>query len=192
LPIIREKNKFFTIIHGQKYKVKDINALLDLGKVINGYVKDGYLQRAIRLLYKGISDITPKQIGDLIEDGNKQYLKLMKQIEEERNTKFKRSKEFLANAIKLSNANVVKGGWIVKGTSGKFYFVNKEAKVYEVEDGKQGRYICIVNKYYDGQENWINDEIANRLLHLSKDLKLVEEIHTLNPYGGEIEGGEII
>lgn len=184
IPIVREKNKYYALIKGKRFKVKNINALLDLGKDISGYLRDGHLQRTIKLLYRALAEITPKEIGELIQDGKVEYEKLVKRKKEEQKECIARSKEFLANAIKITNAKENKDGWIVKGISERNYFVDKEGKVWEVKDDKtQGRYICIVDDYNDDEadgEAGLNDMIAKRLLYLSKDKKLANEIHTLN------------
>ena len=184
LPLFRRKNKNYTLINGKEHKIKNINALYDLGKEVDETHiswRGGYLQRTIRLLYRAVNGINPKDIGDLILQGKKNFSVWIAEIEKEKKEKVERSMEFLANAIRLTKATKVKSGYIVRGLTENLYFVDLDkGGVWIVK--KKGekyvndKYLCIVDKNY-GEEEWqVNDRIANRLLALSKDSVVASEI----------------
>lgn len=187
IPISREDKKYWTTILGKRYRIKDINTLLKLGDDIDssriGMSGGGYLQRIIRILYKSVENITPKEIGDIINDGERQYLIVEAKRLKELKAKVDRSKEFIKNAVKITKAVRKEKGYIVKGISGMNYYVDDECKVYSInkETGKTDKYICIVDEdsNWDNEEWQINDRIAKRLLMLSKDLKVADEVHTI-------------
>jgi hypothetical protein len=185
LPLHREKNKNFTTINGVDYQIQDLNALIDIGKDINsariGYGGGGYLQRTIKLLYRAIKGISPKEIGEIIKNGEQEYTKLQENVRRENAVKLKKASGFLTEAVRLSRAKKVKDGFLVVGKSGKPYTVNSETlAVYDMENGKPGRYVCIVDMGTSTNEEWgRKDALAKRLLMLSHDLKVADEIHTL-------------
>jgi len=180
LPLKRVKGKNYTTIVGQDYRIKDMNAFLDLGKNINecriGYA-GGYLQRTIKLLYRSIDGITPKIIGELISNGKREYGKLQARIRMENAEKSRKADGFVAQAVKISKARRIKNGFLVKGISGKAYTVNQDSLA--VYDGD--RYVCIVDLGTDRNTEWgKKDALAKRLLMLSQDMKVAGDIHTLN------------
>ncbi len=87
LPLHREKGKNFTTINGTDYQIQDLNAFFDIGKDLNsarvGYGGGGYLQRTIKLLYRSIKGITPKEIGEIIKKGEQEYTRLQEKIRKE-------------------------------------------------------------------------------------------------------------
>ncbi len=180
LPLKRVKGKNYTTIGGEDYRIKDLNALLDLGKNVNecrvGYA-GGYLQRTIRLLYRSVDGITPKTIGELISNGEKEYEKLQVRVKVENAEKSKKANEFVTQAVRISKAKKIKDGFLVKGLSGKAYTVNADTlAVYDKE-----RYVCIVDMGTDRNTDWgKKDALAKRLLMLSQDLKVANDVHTLN------------
>ncbi|MBZ0175598.1 MAG: hypothetical protein OI860_00685 (plasmid) [Candidatus Methanoperedens sp.] len=185
LPLHREKNKNFTTINGTDYQIQDLNAFFDLGKDINsariGYGGGGYLQRTIRLLYKAIKGISPKEIGEIIKNGEQEYARLQERRRLENAEKLKKANGFLAEAVRLSKAEKLKDGYLVVGKSGKPYTVNSNTlAVYDMENGGKGRYCCIVDMGTSTDEEWgRKDALAKRLLMLAHDLKVADEIHTL-------------
>jgi hypothetical protein len=199
LPVKRDKGKNYVIIKGKDYKIKNISALLDLQKNVDscrvGYGGGGYLQRTIKLFYKAITDITPKDIGDLIKNGEKEWNKLEKEINKDNAEKSKKADEFVANAVRISKAKPIKDGYIVRGISGKTYTINAESlAVYEVfpKEHNKKRYVCIVDlKTPTDTEYGRKDALAKRLLMLAQDLKVADEVHTLNFDGIEIDETEL-
>ncbi|MGB8216275.1 MAG: hypothetical protein WCE94_03145 [Candidatus Methanoperedens sp.] len=185
IPIHREKNKNFATINGIEYQIQDLNAVFDIGKDINsariGYGGGGYLQRTIKLLYRAIKGITPKEIGEIIKNGEQEYTRLQERIRKENAEKLKKANGFLVEAVRLSKAKKLKDGFLVIGKSGKPYTVNNDTlAVYDVEQGKPGRYVCIVDMGTKTDEEWgRKDALAKRLLMLAHDLKVADEIHTL-------------
>ncbi len=186
IPIRRENNKNYVKIGNKEYKVKNIQALFDLGKEVNSckyrYGGGGYLQRTIKLLYKAIADITPKAIGELIKNGKKEYRLMNKEREERELKRINRSKEFIKNAVKLTKAKKVNGGYFVKGLTKITYFVDERSlEVYTIKNGKQDKNLCIVDNDYSWErkddEALRNDRVAKRLLMLSKDKKVAKEIY---------------
>jgi hypothetical protein len=185
LPLHREKSKNFTTVNGIDYQIQDLNAFFDIGKDIYsarvGYGGGGYLQRTIKLLYRSIKGITPKEIGEIIKNGEREYTRLQERIRKENAVKLKKATRFLDEAIRLSKAKKLKDGFLVIGKSGKPYTVNSDTlAVYDVEKGKPGRYVCIVDMGTSTDTDWgQKDALAKRLLMLAHDLKVADEIHTL-------------
>jgi hypothetical protein len=183
LPIVMKNNKIFAIINNKEYKVRDTNALIELQRRVEVRRWNfDYLGRTIRLLYRALKDITHKEIGEIIEQGKEEYRKMMERIEEENRKKIERSKEFLENAVRLSGAVKTNGGWLVKGMSGNVYLVEKDARVWTIK--KEGdkivkdKYLCIVDSNASLSTEWeLNDGIARRLLALSKDSVIANEIY---------------
>ncbi len=180
IPLSRRKGRNYVLINKQEYKVKDTKALFDLGKEIDscriGQSGGGYLQRSIKLLYKAIADISPKEIGELIRNGKREYWKLMRKVEKERKAKLARSKQFVEHAVKVSGAERTKNGYLVEGLSKTIYFVSDDLQVYTTKKGKQDQYLCIIDIDTEDDEAGKNDAIAKRLLMLSKDKKVAHEI----------------
>ncbi len=193
LPLKREKGKNYTTINGVDYKIQNLQAFFDIGKNINsvrvGYAGGGYLQRTIKLLYKAIEGIAPKDIGDLIRNGEKEYAKLQAHVREENAKKSMKADEFVKHAVKVSKAKQLKDGFLVKGLSGKTYTVNAKTRaVYEQLQGGGERYICIVDMQTPTDSEWgQKDALAKRLLMLSHDLKVADQVHTLELKGWELE-----
>lgn len=99
LPLARRKGKNYVIIRGNEYRVKDTQALFDLGKESHRYYgQQGQLLRTIKLLYRGIRGITPEVIGRIISQGKREYAKMNARIKAEEEAKVKNSNEFLHNA----------------------------------------------------------------------------------------------
>ena len=185
LPLKRVKNKNYTVIDGVDYQIQNVQALFDLGKKIDsnrvGYGGGGYLQRTIRLLNRAIKGITPKTIGDIIKNGREEYLILQERVRIENEAKSNKADEFVKNAVQVSKATKIEGGYTVKGLSGKVYTVNAETlAIYEQENGKNERYICFHDFQTDTSTEWgTKDGLAKRLLFLAHDLKVADEVHTL-------------
>jgi len=178
IPLLRDKNKNYTIINEVKYPVQNTEALFHIDEKPENYYRDGELNRAIKLLYKGIKGITPKAIGEMLTDGEKLYKEHYAKIEAEHEAKISKSKEFLAHAIKLSKATKIKNGYKVKGVSGTVYTINADTlAVYKGKD-----YLCIVDVGDYGLDMEAdalkNDRIAKRLLALSKDTVVANEIYS--------------
>lgn len=186
IPIKRKDNKNYATILGKDFQIQDVNALIDLTKEISSnrfnYSGGGYLQRTIRLIYKAINGISAKEIGDLIAQGRKEYRIMAARKKKEAEARIKRSQEFIANAVKLTKATKVDGGYFVKGITNTIYFVDEDSlEVYIVKDGKKDKHLCIVDNDYSWElrddEALKNDRVAKRLLMLSKDKKVAREIY---------------
>lgn len=197
LPLKRVKGKNYTTINGVDYKIRNLQAFFDIGKDVNSlrvrYAGGGYLQRTIKMLYKAIEGISPKDIGDLIRDGGKEYKKLQALLHAKDAEKSKKADEFVKHAVKVSKAKTIKDGFLVKGLSGKTYTVNAKTRaVYEQLQSGKDRYICIVDMQTPTNTEWgQKDALAKRLLMLSHDLKVADQVHTLN-LCGESESGMVM
>lgn len=158
LPLHRERGKNYVLIDGKKLKVQNSKALFDLGKDINSsrisYSGGGYLQRTIKLLYKAIKGIDPKLIGKLIRNGQKEYRALTKRINEEEEIKIQKSEKFVSHAIKLTKAKKIKEGYLVKGESGSEYTINSETLAVYLKQGKEEKYLCIIDIDSDTDSKW--------------------------------------
>lgn len=186
IPIKREKGKNYIKIEKSFYRIKNINSLLNLSKEIDsirtGYSGGGYLQRTIKLLYEAIDGISAKEIGDLIKQGSKEYKLMIERTEKEEEKRTTRSKKFIANAVRLTKAKKVDGGYFVKGLTKVTYFVDEEnLEVWIIKNGKKETHLCIVDDDYSWElkdnKALRNDRIAKRLLMLSKDKKVAKEIY---------------
>ena len=182
LPFFRKDGKNYVSIEGVDFKVKNTQALMDLGKEVDCRTT-GFLQRTIKLLYQSITGITHKEIGDLIKNGKAEYRKATARQKAEQKSKIDKSKKFIEHAINLTKAKKVKGGYLVRGLSKIIYFVNTELKVWTTKKTKNGKiqpdkYLCIVDDDYINYEDEArtNDRIAKRLLMLSKDKVTAREI----------------
>lgn len=199
IPIRRENGRNYVKIGGREYKVKETKALFDLGKETEKWLPDGKLQRTIRLLYRAIDGITPQVIGQVIRQGQREYLKMTAKAREEEARKIKKSKEFLEHAVRLSGAVKKDGGYLVKGISGSRYFVDEELKVWTVKRNGEGRYVndkylCVIDVGTNTSTRWgENDAIAKRLLALAKDSVVADEIYRkgdrVDRWWGEIAHG---
>lgn len=180
LPVKREGNRNYITISGKEYKVKNTPALFQLGKDVNIY--GGYLKRTIKLLYQAIENITPKDIGDLIRRGETEYKKVKAGEMKKEKDKIERSERFVNQAVKLTKAKKVNGGYFVKGLTKITYFVDeKNLQVYTIKKGKKDKYLCIVDEEYswerENDKALINDRLAKRLLMLNKDKKVAKTIY---------------
>lgn len=167
--IKREGNKNYVVINNKTFQIKDFDRLYKLKNQTTEEwrMRIDPIQRLIESLTKSVKDITPKDIGDLILTGKKQFA-----------NRIKKSREFIEHAVKITNSVPNKDGWIVKGVSGKEYHVSKDLKVHHWNN-KLGNYICIVDDEPSEDEAEKNDCIAKRILALSKDKFVAKEIHTL-------------
>ncbi|MFC1588446.1 hypothetical protein ACFL54_09055 [Planctomycetota bacterium] len=181
IPFRRHNNKNYVTIGQKEYSIKNTKALLDIGKKIdNQYLRSGHLQRTIKLLYQAIEGITAIEIGQLIKNGQTEYKKMVDKTEKDKVERIARSKDFIANAVRLTNAKRVDGGYFVKSQSGTLYFVEYSSlHVYTIVDGKKDKYLCIVDNDYSRNDDEAvkNDRIAKRLLMLSKDETVAKEIY---------------
>jgi len=183
LPLTRRSGKLYTMIGGREYRIKNSKALFEIGREVDYWrLRDGKLTRTVRLLYRAINGISPEVIGQIIKEGRTEYRKMVRKIEAERMKKVKRSLEFLNHAVKLTKARKVKGGYLVKGESGTIYFVDEGLKTWTTkqENGKlvPDKYLCLLDVETDTSTEWgRNDAIAKRLLALSKDKRVADEIY---------------
>ena len=164
-------NKVFVSINNKDYKVQDINALFSLQKRPDvSRIQESMLNRTIKLLYRGIKDISPKEIGEVISTAQIEY-----------NERLKRSEDFLTKAIMLSKAKSVKGGWVVQGESQIEYLVETNLTVHKMKNGEKDAYLCIMDTetYGEQDEAQRNDRIAKRLLGLRHDLTIAKDIWNL-------------
>lgn len=193
IPVVREKDKNYVIVNNEKYSIRNISSFLklDANNRKSDWRYDGSgLQRVINQLTKSIKDIPAKNIGLLITDGSKRYKKYVVEKQKVQREKLARSKEFIAHAVKVTKAKMIKNGYLVKGISGTVYSLNKDSlSVYILDNnGKPGKHLCIVDSYETRErvseeeeklyDEWRrNDKVAQRLLMLSQDVKVAREVY---------------
>lgn len=192
LPLKRVNGKNYTTIGGIDHKIQDIDAFFSIGKSIDYgrvYSQGGYLQRAIKLLYRAIEGVTPKDLGDLIREAGKEYKRVQALIHEKDAEKLVKANAFVKHAVEVCKAKKLKDGFLVRGLSGKVYTVNeKTLAVYEQLGDKVQRYVCIVDMNTPRESEWgRKDALAKRLFLLSHDLTVAREISTLNLQGWGVE-----
>lgn len=168
LNIKREKNKNYLILKDKKLQIRDMGKLFKLQKDVDGssYQKYPGIQRPIKFLFDSVNDITPKDIGDLIKEGKKRFAK-----------KVKKSREFIEHAVKITESKRVMDGYIVKGISGKEYFVGDDLQVYTWKKGEKDSYLCIIDVDSEKDIAGKNDCIAKRLLALRNDKVVAKDIY---------------
>ncbi len=181
IPVIRKDNKNFINVKNKQYPIKNIQSLFKLqypnGRTMWHY-EGSYLQRTIVQLHKAVNGITSDDIGILISDGVKEYRKQLNKEQKELKKRIAKSKEFIAHAVKLTNAVKVDKGYFVYGISKIKYFVAEDdLGVWTVKNNKQDKYLCIIDIDTDtDNQAGKNDAIAKRLLMLSKDKVVASEI----------------
>ncbi len=138
-----------------------------------------------------------------VEITKEDLTKLLGVVQKEKEAMLKRSKEFLASAVKLTGAESIeflgKPAYKVKGLLREYAVVIEDAKVY---DYATKQYRCIVNdRHYKGAGY---DDIASRLLALKNDSVMQNHIGTLkgaaqpgaenahNSYAPDREIGEMV
>lgn len=179
MPVYRRDGKNYTKIRNKEFMIKNVNSLYRLqNKEYYARYGEDDLQMAIRQMHKAIKGLTPEDVVSLIEEGRKEHRKLEKKKKEEQKKRIKNSQEFIQHAEKLTKAQKVRGGWWVKGTSGQIYYVTKDAKVYTIKKGKPDKYLCIADMNTNTNDPaGRNDAVAKRLLMLSKDKKVADEVY---------------
>jgi hypothetical protein len=149
-------------------------------------------------LNNSISKITPADIVMLIQEGKK----LVEIAEREKKKlsaeKIKKSLAFIEHAVKVTNSKMVgELSYLVKGTSGTIYLVEGKGEtdinVFACEERKgvikNKKHLCIVDPE-QVKEGWQrNDCIAKRILALSEDKKVADEIYTVANYLRKKEEG---
>ena len=183
IPVRLEGGRLYAVVGGRKHRIRNSRALLDLGREVDEWrLRDGYLNRVIRLLYRAIDGLTPEKVGNLIAEGRRAYRRMVAREERERRKKVERSLKFLERAVKLTGARRVDGGYLVRGESGTIYFVEDDLRVWTTkrDNGRlvPDRYLCLLDTGTDTSTEWgRNDALAKRLLALSKDRKVAGEIY---------------
>jgi len=180
IPVKRHDNRNWVMINKKEFVVKNLKSFLNLQTLMNYdyYPYGDNLDKAVKTLYKALSKVSSYDIAQLISDGIKQYKKAQRLHRKKLKEMEVKSKEFLAHAVKLTKAIKVRGGYFVKGTSQATYFVNEvDCTVWTIRNGKQDQYLCIadIGEIAEGRAG-INDRIAQRLLCLSEDKKVANEI----------------
>lgn len=181
IPVKRQNNRNWVTINDKDFVIKNVKSFLNLTNLMdyNCYPYSDNLDKVVKTLHKALSKVKPKDIAQLIGEGIKRYRKAQRLHRKKLKEMEEKSKEFLAHAIKITKAIKVNGGYFVKGTSQTTYFVSEtDYKVWTIKDGKQDKYLCIVDmgEQAEGRAG-INDKIAQRLLCLSEDRKVAGEIY---------------
>lgn len=171
-----ENNKLYIKIRDKFLRVTDRNSLILLTETIE-HKKDEYVNRSIKLLFKAVSEITPKDISILIRDGVKIYKRQKAKEEKENKIKLENSLRFIENAVRLSKAVKTEQGYLVTGTSGTVYLVKDNLQVRIMKENKEYKYLCILDIGTENTEWGKNDAIAKRLLALSKDESVARDIY---------------
>lgn len=172
LRVNRVGNKNYLAFNNKQ--IRDIDAFFDLKEMPSDPSRWNHVERFIKLIMRAVPEITPQEVGFLIKDSIAKY-----------SEKVEKSKLFIQKAVQLTNAREVNEGWIVKGISGVEYKVTRDLKVWALK-GDEESYVCIVDIGSEEDIAGINDCIAKRLLCLSKDKMMVDEINTLK----SVVGGE--
>jgi hypothetical protein len=168
MQIVRKGNKNYLFYKDNFYPVKHTGHLMK-----NKGFKN--LNRSISFL-KDMFSLNEKMAIQLLKDGVESYKKAIK-----------KSEQFLKETINLFNVKKVKTpegvinpikygeeGYLIKGISGRKYFLTPHLKVFDYNDGN---YICIVDKTIG--EGFHNDKLVNRIYALANDSKIVKEVSTI-------------
>lgn len=184
IPVELDENKKMVITIGKnKYHVKNKASLINLTKGEYNYRYQSSIQSMVSQLFKAISKIKETDVALLLKEGVKRYTKSVAEQRRIDKEKTDKSKEFVAHAVKISKAEKVRGGYLVRGKSKTMYFVEDELRVYTCKPGKKtewinDQYLCLIDVGSDTNTAWgKNDAIAKRLLMLKEDLVLASDIY---------------
>ena len=183
IPIkLDEDNKMVITVGKNQYFVKNKKSLLKLSSgYYNPYYKNS-MNMMVAQLFKAIK-VDESDVAILLKDGVNRYREAVAKQKKIDREKIGRSKEFIANAVKISKAERVKGGYLVRGSTKKMYFVEAGLKVYTCKRGKKAKwindkYLCLIDVGSDTDTKWgKNDALAKRLLMLKEDLVLASDIY---------------
>lgn len=163
LKIAMEGNSKYIMLPKKRIKIKDINKMLTLDK---GYDAEPVLNKLRKGTYA-----TEDEIIEILQEGMKEHKEAIKRSEELLKETIKNLK---VREVTRKTENDKEQGYVIKGKSGKTYFVTKEAKTYELPSMK---YICIVEK----DKDFVGmDRIVSRLMALANDTITSLQIHTLS------------
>jgi hypothetical protein len=206
-PVTAPAIKFFIDTEERRIKLKTVDpkgcpvrlgALMEKIKTINRATNGGWSRNvgitrdyrwARKQLVKALRECTTFDKKVKNEDGTERVVpvvgiadediaKLIAQADEHKKAAIKRSKDFLATAVKFTGAQEIefsgKRAYRVDGTLRKYAIVIETAKVYDYETGQ---YRCIVNdRHYRG---FGYDDVAARLYALKNDSVMQKKIGTL-------------
>jgi len=184
IPLIRKKNKNYVNLQGHEHQVKNLNRLINMTDKVRmrGPISmDVFIDVLGNEAVLGIKDY--KVLGDLIAKAKDAFAEAIKKSEE----LLKTTEKVLG--IQLQTVNIggrQKQGYVVKGTSGKEYFVDcADASkdrfhhaAYPVFHYPSGQAICIVDKASHRAQVG-KDALVNRLFALKNDTFIAKEVHTL-------------
>ena len=164
---------YYGIVPGQFYKSNTSrNYIWCTEQLINALIECCTFQKAQKK-----EDGTEELVSEVLIT-REDIVKLLAVVNEQKQQVIERSKEFLATAVKLTDAKVIeflgKRAYHVKGTLREYAVIIDTAKVY---DFATKQYRCIVNdRHYAGAGY---DDIAARLLALKNDSAMQQHIGTL-------------
>jgi hypothetical protein len=164
---------YYGLVPGGFYKTHGVrNYIWCAEQLVNILIECSTFQRVQKK-----EDGTEELVSEvLITRGD--IVKLLDVVNEQKRQVIERSKEFLATAVKLTDAKIIeflgKQAYHVKGTLREYAVIIETAKVY---DFATKQYRCIVNdRHYAGAGY---DDIAARLLALKNDSTMQQHIGTL-------------
>jgi len=166
--LIRKKNRHFIKLGKKEFQISNIKNIITMenwsNNVTNTHTIAQGLEKNSELDYNTSLLVLKKGLADY-----KLAKKKAKQLLEETITKLNIKK------IDVENSEIEDKGYLVKGKSGKEYFITEKLKIFNYPSMK---YICIIDK---GKYSTLNstDLLISRLYACANDTLLKENIYTL-------------
>ena len=168
--LIREANYHFIVFEKSKYRISNINSLINL-QSRGGYYHSDFNAHSLAECLEKNSLLNYEKAIEVIKEGLKGYKEAIK-----------RAKELLKNTIsqlKISELEVDNNeyngkGYLVRGKSGKQYFITDNLKIYEYPNF---RYVCVIDKSPIKLNR--TDLLISRMYALSNDSMIADQVYTL-------------
>jgi hypothetical protein len=169
-------NKMYVKIGSKEYHISALRRFLDVQNQGRGYYSS---DRCVSVVH--FCTVLKDSLKGFDYDD---FIKHLKGYRKRQEDNVKRAEEFIKHAVKITNTETIKDGYVVTSVSKVRYFIDKAAKVYRLERDQDNKivknYRCIVDLNVGlDQEFEIKDSIAKRILAVHKDAMLTGEIHTL-------------
>lgn len=174
IQLVRKSNYNFILFGKEKYRISNINALINLQNINYGYYGNNRFNAHILAEHlEKNSTMDYNKAIEIIKEGLKGYREAIK-----------RAKELLSDTIKqleiseleVDNDNYQGKGYLVKGKSGKQYFITEKLGIYEYPNFK---YICVIDKSPIKLNK--TDLLVSRMYALSNDSMIADKVYTLKP-----------
>ena len=174
LNLKRISNRNYLVVGGLDYKIHNTNKLITLS--------------TLNTRGRGMPNLTDvyEMFSNEFGMGDVVVTKLFKDGYDNYKNALKKSEELLNETMTLLKVNKIDSeehgkGYVVKGVSGKEYFV-KESDLH-IFSYPGFEHICIIDKGIDNVVGY--DKLVGRLYALANDERVAKDIHTLKKFVGK-------